>query len=84
MKNKIKPITKMKKHILMVAVVVMPVTLLQAQSWDLQGNTGTNPTTDFVGTTDNTPLMFRVNNTQCGKISASDQSIIMGPTSGLV
>ncbi len=74
----------MKKHILILAVAVMPATLLQAQSWDLQGNTGTNPATDFVGTTDNTPLLFRVNNTQCGKISASDQSIIMGPTSGLV
>ena len=31
--------------------------------WGLIGNSGTNPSTNFVGTADNQPLMFRVNNT---------------------
>ena len=30
--------------------------------WDTAGNAGTNPVTDFLGTTDNQKLMFRVNN----------------------
>ena len=30
--------------------------------WDTQGNAGTNPATDFLGTTDNVPLRMRVNN----------------------
>lgn len=29
--------------------------------WDTQGNAGTNPGTDFLGTTDNQPLLLRVN-----------------------
>lgn len=31
--------------------------------WYLNGNGSTNPTTDFVGTTDNNGLAFRTNNT---------------------
>jgi hypothetical protein len=31
-------------------------------AWLLGGNSGTNPTTHFLGTTDNQPLNFRVNN----------------------
>lgn len=31
-------------------------------AWGLLGNTGTNPTTNFIGTTDNQSLNFRVNN----------------------
>jgi len=37
--------------------------------WTLTGNAGTTAGTNFVGTTDNVPLEFRVNNTQAGKIS---------------
>jgi len=35
-----------------------------AQSWSLTGNAGTNPPTNFVGTTDNEPLVFKTNATQ--------------------
>lgn len=35
---------------------------LLAQNWSLTGNAGTNPATNFIGTTDNTPLLFRSNN----------------------
>lgn len=31
-------------------------------NWSLTGNTGTNPTTNFIGTTDNQDLQFRTNN----------------------
>lgn len=32
--------------------------------WSLNGNTGTQPESHFIGTTDNQPLVFRVNNTE--------------------
>ena len=31
-------------------------------AWSLQGNSGTDPTSDFIGTTDNQAVVFRVNN----------------------
>jgi hypothetical protein len=33
-------------------------------SWSLTGNSGTNPNNNFLGTTDNQPLVFRTNNTE--------------------
>src|SRR5579859_3914520 len=33
-------------------------------SWELTGNTGTNPDINFVGTTDNEPLVIRTNSTK--------------------
>ncbi|AZB24802.1 cell wall anchor protein [Chryseobacterium bernardetii] len=33
-----------------------------AQSWNLNGNTGINPATNFIGTTDNQPLVLKSNN----------------------
>ena len=32
--------------------------------WSLNGNTGTEPESHFIGTSDNQPLVFRVNNTE--------------------
>jgi trimeric autotransporter adhesin len=37
-------------------------------AWGFTGNAGTNPAIHFIGTTDNVPLMFRVNNQPGGKI----------------
>jgi hypothetical protein len=37
-------------------------------AWLTQGNAGTNATGNFVGTTDNQPLVFKVNNTPAGYI----------------
>src|SRR5690554_7851521 len=42
-----------------------------APGWALDGNAGTDPSTNFVGTTDNVPLNFRVNNTRVGHIDTS-------------
>jgi len=39
--------------------------------WLLTGNSGTDSSINFVGTTDNKPLMFRVNNTKAGIISTA-------------
>lgn len=35
-----------------------------SQSWSLTGNSGTNPPTNFLGTTDNKSLIFKTNNVQ--------------------
>jgi hypothetical protein len=37
-------------------------------AWNLNGNAGINDTTDFIGTTDNVPLNFKVNNQLSGRI----------------
>jgi hypothetical protein len=39
--------------------------------WFLNGNPGTNPTTNFLGTTDAQPLVFKVNNILSGQIHPS-------------
>jgi hypothetical protein len=41
----------------------------QSQSWSLNGNAGTNPSIHFLGTTDNNPLRFRVNNSHGGEVN---------------
>jgi trimeric autotransporter adhesin len=43
--------------------------LAPAQNWNILGNAGTNPSVHFVGTTDNQPLSFRVNNQPAGQIN---------------
>jgi hypothetical protein len=57
----------MKKFSLIV-LALGQIMLAQAQ-WALTGNSGTNPATNFVGTTDTSSLVFRVNNTYSGIIS---------------
>lgn len=54
----------MKKVILLV-ILFANLTILQAQ-WSLTGNAGTNPPTNFLGTTDANKLIFKVDNTQSG------------------
>ena len=39
-----------------------------SSGWSLTGNAGTNPASNFIGTTDDQPLSFRVNNTWAGRI----------------
>ena len=43
--------------------------------WDTQGNAGTNPATDFLGTTDAQPLVLRVNNLTGARLQANALSI---------
>ncbi|MDZ7738878.1 MAG: hypothetical protein U5K32_07415 [Bacteroidales bacterium] len=37
--------------------------------WSITGNTGSNPATDFIGTTDNQPFSFRTNNVERLRVS---------------
>jgi hypothetical protein len=39
-----------------------------SSSWALTGNTGTNPATNFIGTTDNVALVFKTNGNKAGLI----------------
>lgn len=39
-----------------------PYALFSSSAWNLRGNTGTTPLTDFIGTRDNQALEFKVNN----------------------
>ena len=41
-------------------------------AWSLLGNSGTVDGTNFIGTTDNVPLNFRVNNQKAGRITTSN------------
>jgi hypothetical protein len=45
--------------------------------WGLTGNSGTNPTTNFIGTTDAQPLFFKANNQLAGRIDIKQGLIIM-------
>jgi len=43
-------------------------------SWSTTGNAGTDPANNFIGTTDNQPLKFKVNNIQAGEISTGNNT----------
>ncbi|RYF85632.1 MAG: hypothetical protein EON98_06050, partial [Chitinophagaceae bacterium] len=51
--------------------------------WSLTGNGGTNPSVDFLGTTDNQPLMFRQNNIYAGQFNYNLRNYFIGNQSGL-
>ncbi len=40
------------------------------KGWELKGNLGTDPLTDFIGTTDNTDLVFKTDNTEHLRITS--------------
>jgi hypothetical protein len=49
--------------------------------WDLNGNAGTD-NNNFLGTTDNVPLNFRVNNVTAGRIDNSLSNVFFGYSAG--
>lgn len=55
--------------------------LAEGSGWKLGGNSGTMESVNFVGTTDNQALCFRVNNVASGKISTD--GISLGHQAGL-
>ncbi|MBL0013922.1 MAG: hypothetical protein IPP30_09380 [Flavobacterium sp.] len=53
-----------------------PLTVASGTSWSLTGNAGTNPATNFLGTTDAQPLRLRVGNAFAGQLSNLIGSIV--------
>jgi hypothetical protein len=49
--------------------------------WGLNGNSGTTPGVNFIGTTDNVPLTFKVNNLLAGKIDQTKANTSFGSQS---
>lgn len=58
-------------------------TNLASLAWNVGGNGGTNAGTDFIGTTDNRPLVFRTNNILSGKIEPGPNNVFFGQNAGL-
>src|SRR6266487_873391 len=50
--------------------------------WNLTGNSGINPADQFLGTTDNQPLRFRINNIQAGELHPVTGNIFLGLHAG--
>jgi trimeric autotransporter adhesin len=48
---------------------VLTTAVAQTNAWRLTGNAGTDTSVNFIGTTDNMPLLFKVNNAQAGLIN---------------
>ena len=58
------------KNFLFIIMLLCVATLsVNAQSWSLTGNAATVPNTNFIGTTDNKPLVFRTKNLERMRIS---------------
>lgn len=49
-----------------------------AVGWLLNGNSGTDPSTQFIGTTDDQPLLFRVKNQPSGIIDSANGNTALG------
>jgi hypothetical protein len=54
----------MRNLIISLVIITLGSFSLSAQDWELDGNISINPTVDFLGTTDNTPIPFRTSNTE--------------------
>lgn len=53
-----------------------------ANGWGTTGNAGTNPATNFLGTTDNQPLVFRLNGLNAGLLDHVNHSYFIGLSAG--
>jgi hypothetical protein len=47
-------------------------------NWKTSGNNGINSTSEFLGTTDNVRLAFRINNTHAGELNPTNHCISLG------
>ncbi|MBK7752438.1 MAG: hypothetical protein IPI41_07465 [Flavobacteriales bacterium] len=53
-----------------------PLTVASGTAWTLTGNAGTNPATNFLGTTDAQPLRLRVGNSFAGQLSNTATGVV--------
>jgi hypothetical protein len=53
-----------------------------SSGWQLTGNAETDSLNNFIGTTDDRPVLFRVFNTRVGKLSRDDANIFFGVQAG--
>lgn len=60
----------MKKKLSTLVFFSIFMSMVNAQSWKLVGNAGTNQSSNFLGTTDFKPIIFRTNNAERMKIGA--------------
>src|SRR6266542_57910 len=61
-----------KKNMAFITMVLCAATIYaNAQSWSLIGNSGTNPTTNFIGTKDAQALVFKTNNLERMRIAGN-------------
>ncbi|WEK69786.1 MAG: hypothetical protein P0Y62_18500 [Candidatus Chryseobacterium colombiense] len=68
----------MKKIIILLAAVTGFTANAQ---WSLTGNAGTTPGTNFLGTTDNQPLVFKINNDEKMKLSPNGRLVFFNANS---
>ena len=52
-------------------------------TWNVGGNSNTNANTDFIGTLDSRPLVFKTNNILSGKIEPGPNNVFFGQSAGL-
>ncbi len=81
--NKIKNnLLIMKKTIILIALAINAIST--AQSWNLNGNSGTAPATNYIGTSDNQDLVLKTNNIERLRINSTGQiGIGTAPNSNL-
>jgi hypothetical protein len=71
----------MKKLIVLIQVSVIAFAA-KSQSWTITGNGNTNPAIHFLGTTNNQPLKFRINNQYAGEIDSVKSKTFFGYGAG--
>ncbi len=57
---------------------------VSSSGWGLTGNAGINPATNFIGTIDAQPLIFKVNNSQVGLIDNNLRNVFWGDGVGVL
>jgi hypothetical protein len=71
----------MKKFLLFLCALSF-FSLAESQPWSISGNAGTNPAKNFLGTMDNEPLIFRINNLWAGELDSASSRTFFGYGAG--
>ncbi len=68
--------------LLIILSLIHGLTTAQVTTWNLKGNNGTNPATQFVGTTDKKTLHFRAGNIVAGELNPITGNVFWGLRAG--